>query len=211
MFHLYGFFTQNSRKPLYVLSELGVEFEFTFVNLASGEQRTEEFLQKNPLGKVPVLAHDGQHIRESGAICRYVASVCESPLYPTDKLKRARVDQWLDYFALHLGRWLTTLYFENIIKPVAGLGDPDARSIEEATMFAGQQFKVVDKHLDSADWLANDELSIADLCALAYVEQCKAVGYDFGDYVNVTEWFNRLDSRESVTKARAMLPSGPAS
>ena len=32
MFRLYGFFTQNSLKTLYVLEETGVEFEFEFVS-----------------------------------------------------------------------------------------------------------------------------------------------------------------------------------
>ena len=90
MFRLHGFFTQNSRKPLYVLSELGVEFEFVFINLAAGEQRSGDFLQKNPLGKVPVLEHDGRCFTESGAICRYVANVTESPLYPPEPRRRRR-------------------------------------------------------------------------------------------------------------------------
>lgn len=206
MFNLYGFFTQNSRKPLYVLSEIAPEFRFQFVDLAAGEQRTDRFLAMNPLGKVPVLEHRGEYLCESGAICRYIASVCESPLYPTDMLKRARVDQWLDYFALHLGRWLTTLYFESIIKPKGNLGDPDRRLIEEATAFAGQQFAMVEQHLTSTQWLANNELSIADICALAYVEQCRAVDYSFAEHTHVSNWFERLNSRESIARGRAMLP-----
>ena len=207
MFRLHGFFTQNSRKPLYVLSELGVDFEFNFVNLMAGEQRTDEFLQMNPLGKVPVLDHDGQYLAESGAICRYVANVCESELYPADKMQRAKVDQWLDYFSCHLGRWFTTLYFQNIIKPKANLGEPDQQSIDEATKFIGQQMKYLDSHLAESDWLANDSLSIADICALAYVEQSRDVGVSLDPYPNVSEWFDRLDKRESIAKARALLPT----
>ncbi|MCH8250095.1 MAG: glutathione S-transferase family protein, partial [Proteobacteria bacterium] len=125
MFRLYGFFTQNSLKALYVLEESGVEFEFEFVNLAEGEQKTEEFSHKTPVGKVPVLEHDGEYLFESGAICRYVANVTDSPLYPADKMQRARVDQWMDFFTCHLGRWFSTLYFEAVIKPKFNLGEPD--------------------------------------------------------------------------------------
>jgi glutathione S-transferase len=112
MYRLYGSFTQNSMKPVYVLEELGVDFEYCFIDLMKGETRTDDFRRMTPAGKVPVLEHDGEFLFESGPICRYVASVEKSPLYPADKLQRARVDQWMTFFTCHPGRWLTKLYFE---------------------------------------------------------------------------------------------------
>lgn len=203
---LYGFFTQNSRKPLYVLSELGVDFDFEFVDLSTGVQRSEEFLAKNPVAKVPVLEHDGKFLFESGAICRYVANVTGSELYPNDPLQRAYVDQWLDFFVCHLGRWLTKLYFETVIKPKFDLGPADEDGIEEANRFAAQQFELIDKRLEDTDWLANDALSIADLAAFAYLEQCEDIDYSFDAYPNVLAWYKRIGARDSITKARAMLP-----
>ena len=67
MYRLHGFYTQNTLKTLYVLEELGVEFEFRFVDLAKGENRSQEFRALNPAGRVPVLEHDGQFLFESGA------------------------------------------------------------------------------------------------------------------------------------------------
>ena len=113
MFRLYGFFTQNTMKTLYVLEAVGADYEYEFVNLGEREQRREQFMQMNPVGKVPVLEHDGEHLFESGAICRYVANVLDSPLYPADKMQRARVDQWMDFFTCHLGRWFTNLFYSS--------------------------------------------------------------------------------------------------
>ena len=74
MYRLHGFYTQNTMKTLYVLEELGVDFEYCFVDLMKGENRTDAFRAMTPVGKVPVLEHDGEFLFESGAICRYVAS-----------------------------------------------------------------------------------------------------------------------------------------
>ena len=41
MYRLHGFFTQNTMKTVYVLEELGVDFEFAFVNLMKLENRTD--------------------------------------------------------------------------------------------------------------------------------------------------------------------------
>ena len=207
MFNLYGFVTQNTLKTLYVLEEVGADFEFHFVNLGTGEQRSEEFAKKTPMAKVPVLEHNGEHLFESGAICRYVANVTDSPLYPADKMQRARVDQWMDYFSCHLGHWFNKLYFELAIKPKFNLGEPDEKGVAEANKFATAQLGTLDSMLESSDWLANDALSIADLFAFAYIEQYRDIDLSIDSFANVKAWLERIESRESITNARSKLPS----
>ena len=207
MFHLYGFSTQNTLKVLYVLAELDAEFEFHFVDLGKGENRSEEFRSRTPVGKVPLLEHDGRTLFESGAICRYVANVSESPLYPEGKMDRAQVDQWIDYFTCHAGRSLTTLFYEQVIKPKYGLGDPDAAKVAEAVEMATSSLKAVERHLKSNDFLANNALSIADLFAFAYVEQCRDIDFSLDKLPAVTAWKNRIESRGSIARARSVLPA----
>jgi glutathione S-transferase len=207
MFRLYGFYTQNTLKTLYVLEEVGADYEFEFVDLGKGEQKSEEFASKTPIGKVPLLEHNGQYLFESGAICRYVANVVDSPLYPADKMQRAQVDQWMDFFTCHLGRWMNTLYFDAVIRPKFNLGDSDAAAVAEATRFANIQLGILDRHLADSDWLANDALSIADLFAFAYLEQHREVNFPIDEYSNVRAWFDRVESRASIAEARAKLPA----
>ncbi len=204
--NLYGFFTQNTMKTLYVLEEAGADYEFKFVDLSKGEQKADEFAAKTPIGKVPVLEHNGEHLFESGAICRYIANVADSPLYPADKMQRARVDQWLDFFTCHLGRWFSKLYFEAVIKPQFNLGEQDEPGKEEALKFASDQLRILDQQLQSSKWIANDALSIADLFAFAYLEQHRAIDFSIDDYPNVQAWFERVESLPSISRARAMLP-----
>lgn len=206
MFNLYGFSTQNTLKTLYVLEEVGADFEFHFINLGAGEQKSEEFASRTPMGKVPVLEHNGEHLFESGAICRYVANVTDSPLYPADKMQRARVDQWMDYFSCHLGHWFNKLYFELVIKPKFDLGKVDDKGVAEANTFAAQQLGTLDALLESSDWLANDALSIADLFAFAYIEQHRDVDLSIDDYAHVKAWVERIESLDSITNARSRLP-----
>lgn len=206
MFRLYGFFTQNSLKTLYVLEEVVGDFEFQYVDLNKGEQRAEPFSKMTPIRKVPLLEHDGEYLFESGAICRYVANTSDSDLYPSDCMRRARVDQWMDFFSCHLGHWLTKIYFEAVIKPKFDLGSPDEKDVAEATKYVHSQLKMLNRHLDESEWLANDEFSIADLFAFAYVEQHRQIDVSLDDYANVKAWFERIESRPSIANARARLP-----
>lgn len=206
MFRLHGFYTQNTLKTLYVLDEIVGDYEFVFVDLSKGKHRSDEFLKMNPVGKVPVLEHGGGYLFESGAICRYVANVTGSELYPADSMQRGEVDQWMDFFSCHLGRWMTKLYFEAVIKPRMQLGDPDAAGIEEAKRYTAQQLKILDAHLAGRDWLANDALSIADLFAFAYVEQHSDADVSLDEYPGVRAWLDRIAARDSIRRARARLP-----
>lgn len=206
MFRLHGFFTQNSMKTLYVLEEVVGDFEFQFVDLGKGEQKTEAFSKMTPVGKAPVLEHDGEYLFESGAICRYVASLSDSPLYPGDSLPRARVDQWMDFFSCHLGHQFNRLYFETVIKPKFDIGGPDEACIAEATKFVHLQLDMLNTHLEGSGWLANDEFSIADLTAFAYIEQHRSVDVSIDEYANVKAWFERIESRPSIANAKARLP-----
>lgn len=202
---LYGFFTQNTMKTLYVLEEVGTQYEFQFVDLSKGEQKHEDFAGKTPVGKVPLLEHDGEYLFESATICRYVANEAASPLYPQEKMPRARVDQWIDFFNCHLGRWLTTLYFETVIKPKFGLGEPDQGAVDEAHKFIASQFEIVDAHLSKTGWFANDAISIADLYAFALVEQVRHIDVSLDEHANLKDWFDRVESRSSIASARARI------
>jgi len=205
MYRLHGYFTQNTMKTLYVLEELEVDFEYGFVNLAKGENRTEAFRAMTPIGKVPVLEHDGRFLFESGPICRYVATEEKSPLFPADKLERARVDQWMTFFTCHPGRWLTDIYFEKIIKPLAGLGETNQAACDKAAKFAHQQLKQVDGWFEHNQWLANNAPSIAEPFALAYLEQAHAVGFSLSEHPRVEAWFKRIEARDSTARARARV------
>jgi len=198
MYQLLGFPTQNTKKTLYVLEELNTEYEYKYINLFEGDNKKESFLKFNPMGKVPTLVHAGDSLFESGAICRYIANVEKSQLYPENNLQRAKVDQWMDYFSCHLGRWLSTLYFEKIIKAKADLGEINEDSCAEALKFITQQFNYVDQNLKSNVYLTGEKLSIADLFAYAYIEQTTDIAYSLDDFPHVKLWSEKLSKRKSI-------------
>ncbi len=202
MMQLYGFFTQNTLKTLYVLEQVGSDYEFIYMNLLKGEHKSDDFMKLNLLGRVPVLTHGGQSLFESGAICRYVANEANSDLYPQDKMQRAKVDQWMDFFSNHLGRWLNTLFFEKIFKPKAGMGEINEAACAEAVKYSAEQFAVVDGHLAQNAYFTGDDLSIADLFAFAYIEQVQAIDMPLDNFPHVKAWFDDIEALDSIARAR---------
>jgi glutathione S-transferase len=85
----------NGYKVRLLLTQLGIPFERVEYDLARGETRTQEFLQKiNPNGRIPVLeTEDGGFLPESGAILFFLAD--GTPYLPNGRFERARVLQWM--------------------------------------------------------------------------------------------------------------------
>ena len=202
MLKIYGFNSQNNKKVLYVAEELNLPYQFKNVNLMERENRTEEFLSMNPVGKVPVIEHNGKFLFESDAICRYLADTADSPLLPLDKFQRAQVEQWMGFFSNHLGHWLNSLYFEKVMKKNFKIGETDEKVCEEADKFSLIQLKVLEKEMAKRDYIASDSLSIADLCAYAYIEQMDELQMSFDLFPSILKWKKEIASRSSINQAQ---------
>jgi maleylacetoacetate isomerase len=70
----------------------GLAYEPVFVNILEGEQKTPEYLAKNPIGHVPTLTVDGVSFVESVAIIELLEELYPEPaLLPKKPHDRARV------------------------------------------------------------------------------------------------------------------------
>lgn len=63
----------RARHVVWMLEEAGVDYELSFVDLPSGGGRTEAHLERNRMGKLPVLEADGVAISEVSAIGMFLA------------------------------------------------------------------------------------------------------------------------------------------
>ncbi len=207
MYHIHGLsISSNTTKTIYVAEELGVDYQYVSMDMSKGEHKTPEHMARHPLGKLPTLTHNGESIFESGAICRYMASAENSSMYPaTGNIERARVDQWMDFFTCHLGRWLNSFAFEKVAKVKFGFGEPNPAAIEEAEEFIQQQMPAVEAHLGHGEFFLGDHLSIADPFAFAYMEMAEMGEVALSDYANVSRWYEDYKARESVGRAKKTL------
>lgn len=56
------------------------------------------FLKLTPTGKVPLLRHQGQYVRESAIICEYLDDAFpERPIFPRDAQARAEARIWISF------------------------------------------------------------------------------------------------------------------
>ncbi len=189
---LYYAETMNPRKVCAVAKYLGSPVEYVRVDLSRGEQRTPAFLAENPNGKVPVLVDGDMHLWESTAIMAHLAVKAGSDLWPSDAASQVEVLRWLSWDIAHFSRHGSSLYFEHVIKPYLGLGEPNAAAVEEATNFFRRFAAVLDAHLEDRDYLVGDKLSIADFGVAVLLPWAEQAQLPVGEFAHIQRWHERM-------------------
>ena len=135
-----------------VLSEKGVAFERTYIDLAA---KPDWFLRISPLGKVPLLAvprgRADAILFESAVICEYLDETQGGPaLHPADPLLRARHRGWMEFgssILADLWGYETTrdeTLFEAKRQALKAKFTTLEQELGEGPYFAGSQFSMVD-------------------------------------------------------------------
>lgn len=199
-------FSPNCLRVRAVVHELGAELEIVEVDVSGDENKTPEYLARNPNAKVPVLEDGDFVLWESRAINAYLASLDpERRLYPEDLRSRALVDQWSYWQAIHLGPSSQRLSFERVLKQRFGIGEPDEKLVETEMSETMKLLGVLDQRLAERDWVAGD-LSIADFALASTLTLRREAQIDLDGLPNVNAWIDRLESRDSWRKAIEPMP-----
>ena len=190
----------NPRRVRIFLAEKDVEVPYEQVDLAKGENRTDEFRKINPLGLLPVLElDDGTHIAESVAICRYFEEHNpDPPLMGTDAQDRANVERWQRHMELEVFIPIaqvfrnTHMFFKGRIPQVPEYGEVCRGAVEN-------RLEWLNEVLADREFIAGDRFTIADITTL--------VGLDFGRISNIrvkpehehlSRWYKAVSGRLSA-------------
>ncbi|MEX0589967.1 MAG: glutathione S-transferase family protein [Xanthobacteraceae bacterium] len=191
-FRLYYAETINPRKACAVAKHLNSPVEFVHVNLGKGEQKSPQFAAMNPNLKVPVLDIGDRTIWESNAIMCFLARFAGSDLWPQDE-RQVEVMRWLNWDAQHFVPAAGTFYFEYLIKPRFGLGEPSAAELEQAAGNFSKYGAVLNEHLRGRKFLLGDTLTVADFAVAITLPYAKAAHIPVAEFPEVVRWHDRLN------------------
>jgi glutathione S-transferase len=191
----------NPKKLRVYLAEKGLKIACEPVNIVTGENRTPEFLKKNPLGGLPVLElDDGSHLTESLAIIEYLEELHpEPPLIGRTPRERARVRELERIAELGVMNSVAT-YFQNTHPFMAGRLKQSPDTAENAKARLANTLKVLDAAIDRNRFVAGDRPTIADCTLLAALEFAEfAQAPVEGSVKNVHRWYEDFKQRPSAS------------
>jgi glutathione S-transferase len=152
---LYHAVPSRSAIVRWMLEEVGAPYEVRLIDFKSGENRRPEYLQINPMGKVPALEHDGVIITEAAAICCYLADAFpEARLnVPVSDRRRGPYLKWLFFGPSCLEPATVEVMLKREPGPRGQLGWGDQELV----------LSVLRDALQEEPWLLGDHFTAADV------------------------------------------------
>lgn len=183
----------NVHKAQMILHRAGVPYRRVDTAQVRGDPRTSDFLRINPIGKVPaVMFDDGDVLSESGAILYYFGK--DTGLWPQDLRTQSEVLRWMFFEqyshepALAVIRYLKHHRTDKESADRVHALEPKARDALD----------IMNRRLESADWIACQYCSLADFALYPYTRVMDESGFRRGDYPFVDRWLQRMEEQSDI-------------
>ena len=192
----------NPRRVYIFAAEKSLDLDIVNVDITKREQKSPEFLNKNPSGKIPVLElDDGRCIAETVAICRYLESLAPKPnLFGQDAFETAQIEMHHRFIEHELFTQVGTSWINGPIVASTGLIKPIEAAKQRSDSLVNDYYARLDRELGERSYIAGDRFTVADITAFCILDFASTlVGLKPGEqHQNLWGWFNRIAARESV-------------
>ena len=192
----------RSQRVLWLLEELGLPYEIrTYKRDPKTMLAPPELRAVHPLGKSPVIEHEGRVIAETGAIVEYLVAKTGKLGPPADAYDALRYRHFLHYAE---GSLMPPLFTKLVLGRIPMLGKTAQKKFQP----------MIDVHLDyceaelaARDWFAGESFTAADVMMSFPLEAAKSrAGLDVSR-PKLIEWLGRIHDRPAY--ATALAKGGP--
>jgi GST-like protein len=205
MIRFYFHPTPNPAKVALFLEEAGLPYEAVPVDTSKGEQHAPAFRAINPNGKVPAIIDTegpgGMEARvfDSSAILLYLGD--KTGRFVGSPADRPELLSWLFFIATGLGPFSGQAVHFQFAAP-----DGNAYAVNRYRREAERHYRVLDDHLAGRDYVVGDVYSIADISAWGWLDRASRVlkgeAEPLAAFPNLRRWFQAIDNRPAVSRAR---------
>jgi glutathione S-transferase len=185
----------NAKRIRVLAKELGIPMEVASLDFQKGENRTAQYLAKNPMGKVPTLEDDGLVLWESPAILIHLARKHGRKLFPAEGEVEAL--RWMFWNASHFEMAIFVVALEKFFKPRFMNATPDPARVEAGTKDFERYAPVLNAHLESRRWIVGDDFTIADLAVGTSYDLAPMIGLENDSHRWLAAWYQRVRARAS--------------
>ncbi len=194
------YYTKGTRstRPRWLLEELGAPYDLQVIDMKKQEHKQNSYRAINPMGKVPVLQEGSLLIKESAAICLYLADkFIDQGLAPAfGTIGRGPYYQWIS-FAIAT---MEPAIIEEIRKKKCAEADGLYHSIPGATTEFSVAANTLESHLNDKDFILGDHLTTADILLGSVIIWAKNIKL-LEEHPNIHRWATTLCQRPAYIRA----------
>ncbi|TMV82536.1 glutathione S-transferase family protein [Thioclava sp. BHET1] len=216
---LYGVYRSRASRPLWLLTEIGMEFQHVPVIQAYRLERpqaadaplhtgSESYLAINPQGQIPCLTDGNLVLTESLGIVLYLAAAYGGDLAPRDRAEEALMVQW----ALHAASGIEGPALE--IHYITGTGGAETPEGQATIAVAAEKLRRplarLEGHLTDRDWMMGARFTAADINTAECLRYAQAHPTLIGEFPALAAWLARCQARPAFREMWERREAEPA-
>lgn len=176
----------NSYKLRVLLALLGIEYEEVMVDFRAHAHKSADYLKINPRGQVPAIVDGKTVLWDSAACLIYIARKFGGEQWlPSAPAPMAEVMNWVSLAGNEM------LYGLQYARRGLMRGIYSAGTLEQMQANGRIALEVLEARLQSNEWLALGQPTIADIACFPYAETAPQGGIALDAYPGVTAWLAR--------------------
>ena len=190
--------SSNVMKALWILDEIGIEYEREDVGGPFGKNHEASYLSLNPNGRIPTIIDDDLVLWESNSIVRYLASKHSmGSLFPTSSADRAKCDMWMDWQLTELVGDMVPVFHGLIRKPPE---ERDMDVINAARDSWAGKWAILDDHLSRNDYVGGNRFTMADIPIAPLAYRWYELPIEREEFGNLKRWYKAMCARPAFQK-----------
>jgi glutathione S-transferase len=183
------------------LEEAGADYELVKLDFPAGQQRSAEYLAKNPKGRVPALGTPQGVISETVALLAYIAQVFpQAKLAPEDPFHFAEMQAFNSYLS-------STVHVNHAHNRRGARWSDDPAVVENLKIKVPQNMRdcyaIIETRMLKGPWVMGEQFTTADGYLYTIDTWLKGDGVDIAEFPKVHDHFKRMSDRPAVKRALA--------
>lgn len=200
MYRLLGRQTSgNVQKVLFMLEEMGANYEREDYGRLFENTQTAEYKAMNPTSKVPTLIDGDTVIWESNTILRYLSASNGNALNGATPAEKTEIERWMDFLLAAINPGYMTAFKGAKLTP-----EEQTPEYKDGVKDLAAQLQIIDTHLAGKDYLALGKLTIADIACAPILKRCVDFKIGRPAMPNLERWVAAMAARpafQAATKA----------
>jgi glutathione S-transferase len=199
MITLYGSAMSTAWRCMWMLEEIGQEYQSIPISIKEGQNKTPEVLALNPNGKVPTLVVGDFVLWESAAINQYLAEKYKPELLGTTVEERALNAQWCYWASIYPSSAVDGIYTQG------RSAEPDMAVLAKETERFNTYAAILDAHLKDRNYIAGEAFGIADIQVASIFSFATMLRVSLDAFPHIGAWMQRVLARPACQKVMAEM------
>jgi glutathione S-transferase len=215
---IYGVYRSRASRPLWLLGEIGMEFEHVPVIQAYRlgdavapdaplNTNSPTFRRLNPMGQIPVMRDEDLILTESLAMTLHLAQNYGGALGPQDADEQGQAVNWAFFGATAIEPYSLEI-MQTINRGEAET--PEGRDIiDRASGPLHRALGRLERHMSGRDHVMGDRFTVADIILAECIRYAQSLPELVAEYAAVSRWLSNCQKRKAFVEFWAKRMAEP--